>query len=208
MIQVHGPLLERLLAGEFICPVTDEDAFRHLQDESTREAINDYLKPLNRRLASNPEGSVWFLAWLELTGEARDQLSGQLALTLNSLQPLLEWMQLVQEALGKDAVISAGDVLKPAEFTLKCEDNASLKDRLQRLASDRFFNSQSDALDNQVKLIFRRLKEHGYLLQPHSDRQFYLVTSKVDYLIDLIRFIRDEENLPIDQEVGEQEELL
>ncbi|WP_114418504.1 condensin complex protein MksE [Marinospirillum perlucidum] len=203
-----GPLLERLLAGEFICQISDAEAYRRLQDENTREAINDYLRPLNRRLASNPEASVWFLAWRELDTSARDQLSSQLALTLNSLQPLLEWMQLVQEALGKDAVLAAGDLLKPAEFTLKCEDNASLKDRLQRLANDRFFNSQSDALDNQVKLIFRRLKEHGYLLQPHDDRQYYLVTSKVDYLLDLIRFIRDEENLPIEEETGQQEELL
>lgn len=203
-----GPLMERLLAGEFICPVTDEDAFRQLQEEATREAIDAYLEPLNRRLASNPEGSVWFLAWQELGPAARDQLTSQLALTLNSLQPLLEWMQLVQEALGRDRVLSAGDVLKPAEFLLKCEDNASLKDRLFRLASDRFFNSQSDALDNQVKLIFRRLKEHGYLLQPHSDRQYYLVTSKIDYLIDLVRFIRDEENLPIDDSVPQQEPLI
>jgi len=204
----YGPLVERLLAGEFICPVTDEDAYRHLQDDATRETLDEYLKPLNRRLASNPEGSVWFLAWLELGQEARDQLTSQLQLTMNSLQPLLEWMQLVQEALGRDAVMSAGDVLKSGEFTLKCEDNASLKDRLQRLATDRFFNSQSDALDNQVKLIFRRLKEHGYLLQPHSDRHYYLVTSKVDYLVDLIRFIRDEENLPVEDEPQQQESLI
>ncbi len=208
MLESLGPLLERLLAGEFICAITDEDAYRRLQDEATREAINDYLKPLNRRLASNPEASVWFLAWRELTPPARDQLSAQLALTLTSLQPLLEWIQLVQEALGKDAVVSAGDLLKPAEFILKCEDNSSLKDRLQRLASDRFFNSQSDALDNQVKLIFRRLKEQGYLMQPHNDRQYYYVTSKVDYLLDLVRFIRDEEQLPIVEEASHQEELL
>lgn len=25
----HGPLLERLLAGDFICKITDEDAYRH-----------------------------------------------------------------------------------------------------------------------------------------------------------------------------------
>ena len=208
MSTLPGPLIERLLAGEFICAITDEDAFRQLQDEALREALDDYLKPLNRRLACNPEASVWFLAWRELTEDARDQLSSQLAQTLNSLQPLLEWMQLVQEALGKDGVLAAGDLLKPAEFILKCEDNASLRDRLQRLASDRFFNSQSEALDNQVKLIFRRLKEQGYLLQPHADRQYYWVTSKVDYLIDLIRFIRDEENLPIEDEPGHQEELL
>lgn len=202
----HGPLLERLLAGQFICEVSQEDFFRQLQDESLREALDAYLQPLNRRLASNPEGTVWFLAWRELTEAAREQLSNQLAQTWNSLLPLLEWMQLVQEALGRDAVLTAGDILKPAEFVLRSEDNHSLRERLNRLAADRFFNSQSDELAQQVRQIFRRLKEQGYLVQPHADRQFYRVTGKIDYLLDLVRFIRDEENLPIADEVPKQEE--
>ena len=49
----HGPLLERLLAGEFICAVSDESAFRKLQDEEVREQIDIYLRPLNRRLATD-----------------------------------------------------------------------------------------------------------------------------------------------------------
>ena len=194
----HGPLLERLLAGDFICQVSDEDAFRHLSAEQTQQEINHYLRPLNRRLVSNDDNSVYFLAYHELNKAAREQLSGQFALTVQSLLPLLEWLQLVQETLGRDSALTAGDTIKLQEFVLRTEDNQSLRQRLNQLASDRFFNSQSDALDNQVKLIFRRLKEHGYLLQPHQDRQYYIVTGKIDYLIDIIRFIRDEEHLPVD----------
>ena len=204
----HGLLLERLLSGAFVCKVSDEEAFRHLQDEATRDAINEYLQPLNRRLASNPDASVWFLAWRELTTDAREQLSNQLSQIWNSLMPLLEWMQLVQEALGRDTVLTAGEILKPAEFVLRSEDNHSLRERLNRLAADRFFNSQSDDLGNQVKQIFRRLKEQGYLVQPHADRQYFYVTGKIDYLLDLVRFIRDEENLPIEDEAPQQEALL
>lgn len=207
MIQ-HGALLERLLAGEFICAVGHEDWFRRLEDEPVREQIDTYLRPLNRRLASNPEGSVYFLAWRQVNGAARDQLSRQLGDTLNSLLPLLEWLQLVQEALGGDAVIAPGDVLKPADFISRCEDNQSLRERLERLATDSFFGSQSDQLDAQMKQVFRRLKEHGYLLQPHADRQFYHATGKFDYLVDLARFIRDEENLPVDEDAPAQEALL
>lgn len=29
----HGPLIKRLLTGEFICRINDPDAYRHLQDE-------------------------------------------------------------------------------------------------------------------------------------------------------------------------------
>lgn len=204
----HGPLIERLLAGDFICAVSDENAFRRLQDEQTREQLDTYLRPLNRRLAANPEGSVYFLAWRNVNDEAREQLSQQLGDTLHSLLPLLEWLRLVQEALGRDALVAPGDVLKPAEFSAKCEDNQSLRERLERLATDSFFGSQSEQLDAQLKQVFKRLKEHGYLLQPHADRQVYLVTGKVDYLIDLVRFIRDEENLPIDEEAPATQEAL
>lgn len=204
----HGPLIERLLAGEFICAVSDEGAFRHLQDDATREQIDAYLRPLNRRLATNHEGSVVFLAWRALDEGAREQLSRQLAETVNSLLPLLEWLQLVQEALGRDGPAAAGDVLKPADFSSRCEDHQGLRERLERLASDPFFGSQSDQLDAQLKQVFKRLKEHGYLLQPHADRQYYLVTAKVDYLIDLVRFIRDEENLPVDDQAPSGQESL
>ena len=203
----HGPLLERLLAGDFICRVTDEDAFRHLSDEQTQQDINHYLRPLNRRLVASDDSSVFFLGYQELTKLAREQLSSQFALTVQSLLPLLEWLQLVQETLGRDSALTAGDTIKLQEFVLRTEDNQSLRQRLNQLAGDRFFNSQSEQLDNQVKLIFRRLKEHGYLLQPHHDRQYYIVTGKIDYLIEVIRFIRDEEHLPVD-DTPNQEALL
>ncbi len=203
----HGPLLERLLAGDFICRITDEDAYRHLSLEQTQQDINHYLRPLNRRLVSNDDQSVYFLGYYELSKEAREQLSQQFAQTVQSLLPLLEWLQLVQETLGRDSALTAGDTIKLQEFVLRTEDNQSLRQRLNTLASDRFFNSQSEQLDSQVKLIFRRLKEHGYLLQPHADRQYYIVTCKIDYLIDVIRFIRDEEHLPV-EDTPQQEALL
>ncbi|PXX97708.1 condensin complex protein MksE [Halomonas sp. LBP4] len=204
-----GPLLERLLAGQFICAVSDEAAFRRLQDDEIREQLDAYLRPLNRRLATNDEGSVYFLAWRQLNDDAREQLSRQLGDTVNSLLPLLEWLQLVQEALGRDGLAAPGDVLKPADFSSRCEDNQGLRERLERLATDPFFGSQSDQLDAQIKQVFKRLKEHGYLLQPHADRQYFVVTAKIDYLIDLTRFIRDEEHLPVDEAApGDQESLL
>lgn len=203
----HGPLLERLLAGDFICRITDEDAYRHLSLEQTQQDINHYLRPLNRRLVSNDDQSVYFLGYYELSKEAREQLSQQFSQTVQSLLPLLEWLQLVQETLGRDSALTAGDTIKLQEFVLRTEDNQSLRQRLNTLASDRFFNSQSEQLDSQVKLIFRRLKEHGYLLQPHADRQYYIVTGKIDYLIDVIRFIRDEEHLPV-EDTPQQEALL
>ena len=52
----------------------------------------------------------------------------------------------------------------------------------------------------------------GLDAEPHSERQGFVVTGKIDYLVDLVRFIRDEENLPIEEGSeegsGSQEALL
>src|SRR5690554_5286881 len=134
-MMVHGPLIETLLAGAFVCSVSDPENFRRLQDESQRDAIDAYLQPLNRRLVSSQDAAVYFLGYLEYDEDARVNVSQQLSQTVQSLLPLLEWMQLVQEALGRDGAISAGDTVKVQEFVLKTEDNPSLRHRLQQLAN-------------------------------------------------------------------------
>jgi hypothetical protein len=203
----HGPLLERLLEGEFICAVTDEHSFNKLQNVELVHDLNHFLRPLNRRVAKNDDGSVYFLAYCELTQNSRQHLSQQFASTVQSLLPMLEWMQLVQEALGRDGALSAGDTIKLQDFESKVVDNQSLSQRLAQLANDKVFKSTSDKPDMQIKQVFKRIKELGYLHQLHKDRLFYIVTGKVEQLIELVRFIKDEENLPIDDEIPEQEAM-
>lgn len=209
MMMQHSHLLEQLLSGGFICEVTDSQAFRHLQDEQQREAIDQYLRPLNRRLASNLEGNVWFLAWRELTQPLRDQLSQQFKETLDSLIPMLKLLQLTQETMGHETVLTANDILNRHELAARIENNPSLREQLHALVQTRFFQSQSEDVAGQLKQVFERLRSNGYLHQPHKDRHHYVVTGKIDYLIDLTRFIREEENIYIEEElVPSQEELL
>jgi hypothetical protein len=203
----HGPLLERLLEGEFICSITDEHNFHKLQNDELVEDFNHFLRPLNRRVAKNDDGSVYFLAYCDLTQDARQHLNHQFANTVQSLLPMLEWMQLVQEALGRDGALSAGDTIKLQDFESKVVDNQSLIQRLSQLANDKVFKSTSDKPDMQIKQVFKRIKELGYLYQPHKDRLFYRVTGKIEQLIELVRFIKDEENLPIDDDTPEQEAM-
>lgn len=204
----HGALIELLLSGQFVCAVTYPEFYRQLQDDAVAGAVNEYLQPLNRRLVFSADAEVAYLSWCHVTPELRDDLSRHIGEVYRSLLPLLEWLLLVQEVLGRDGIVTAGDLLKQAEFVLRCEDNPGLRERLHSLASDRFFNSSADDITLQVRQIFKRLLEHGYVVQPSSERQVFRVTGKVAYLIELVRFLKDEENLPIDDDVAVQEELL
>lgn len=201
----YGPLIEYLLQGHFVCAVTQETFLRQLQDQAVLEQINHYLAPLNRYVAFNEDSTVAYLAWLTLNDSVREGLEQHITQVHQSLLPLLEWMLLVQEVSGGDALITAGDILKQAEIIQRCEDNPSLRERLSKLAQDRYFNSTSQDVTLQVRLIFRRLVEHGYVIQPSRERQNFIVTGKMDYLVELVRFLKDEEQLPIEEEVAVQE---
>lgn len=208
MMMQHSHLLEHLLAGAFVCEVSDSEAFRHLSQDDTRAAFDEYLRPLNRRLAANPEGTVWFLAWRELNPALREQLAQQFKDTLDSLIPMLKLLQLAQDTLGNEQVLSAGDFLNRHEMAARIENNPSLREQLQALAQTRFFQSNSDDVVGQLKQVFDRLRHHGYLHQPHKDRHHYIVTGKIDYLLDVARFIREEENIYIDEEPRSTQEGL
>lgn len=208
MMMQHSYLLEQLLNGAFVCEVSNSEAFRQLQNEHTREDFDQYLRPLNRRLASNPEGSVWFLAWRELSPPLREQLSQQFKDTLDSLVPMLKLLQLAQETLGHENVLTANDILNRHDMAARIENNPSLREQLQALADTRFFQSQSDDVTGQLKQVFDRLRSHGYVHQPHKDRHHYIVTGKIDYLIDLARFIREEEQIYIEEESAPSQEGL
>lgn len=204
----HGLLIKRLLTGEFICRINDPDAYRHLQTDSTRQAIDRYLRPLNFRIVTNETHTVYYAGFCEMNRDARGQLMQQFKNIIASLLPLLEWLQLIQETQGSESTLTAGDYIRLSEIMARAEDNQSLQQRLNQLSNDRFFNGKSDSLDLQLKQIFRRLKEHGYVSQPNSEQQIFIATGKIDYLIDIIRFIRDEEHLPVEEVPPVQQELL
>lgn len=204
-----GPLLEALLAGDFICDISNEAFFHQLQNAEAQQALDDYLKPLNRRVVFNESRSVAWLGWCRLTPPLRDALAVHLGEVYRSLLPLLDWLQLVQEADGSDRILAPGDILRQSELVTRCEDNPSLRERLQRIAADRFFNSSSGDVGQQIRQILQRLVQHGYAIQPNREQQIFRATGKIDYLIDLVRFLKDEEGLPIaEDEPALQEPLL
>lgn len=201
----YGVLVEYLLQGHFVCSVTQDTLHRQLLDDTVLEQVNHYLEPLNRYVAFNEDKTVAYLAWLALNEAVRTEVEAHVKQIHESLLPLLEWMLLVQEVSGGDALITAGDILKLAEIIQRCEDNPSLRERLSKLAQDRFFNSSSSDVTMQVRQIFRRLVEQGYVIQPSRERQNFMVTGKIDYLVELVRFLKDEEQLPIEEDIAVQE---
>lgn len=213
MPSTKGQVIERLLRGDFICRITDEDGWRFLNSPANREQVDDYLATLNRRVASvgaGQEHDVFFCAYCQLGEPERHALGQQFRDIGMALTPVVEWLVLVQEAAAQDAPLTAGTPVRLNELQGIIEDTPAFREQLARISHYRPFNSTSGSVEAQLKLVFRRLCELGYLIRPNPDRQIYLGTGKLDYLYEVIRFIDETEVLHLEDraEAASQGQLL
>lgn len=203
-------LIELLLKGEFICRTTNEDGWRALKNSSTRERVEAYLNQINRTVASAAEGDVFFCGYLQLGDSERRVISSQFKDICQALIPLVEWLVLVQEASGQDAPLSEGAPVRLTELQSRIEDTPAFREQLAKLSQYRLFGSTSTNSDAQIKLVFKRLVELGYLVRPNAEKQIYIATGKLDYLYEVIRFIDETEGLSLEAqaETATQRDLI
>ena len=205
-----GALIELLLKGEFICRTTNEEGWRALKNSSTRERVEAYLNQINRTVASAAEGDVFFCGYLQLGDSERKVISSQFKDICQALIPLVEWLVLVQEASGQDAPLSEGAPVRLTELQSRIEDTPAFREQLAKLSQYRLFGSTSTNSDAQIKLVFKRLVELGYLVRPNAEKQIYITTGKLDYLYEVIRFIDETEGLSLEAqaETATQRDLI
>lgn len=211
MMTQQGLVLEQLLSGQFICEVSDEEAWRYLQGESNAQKIETQLNLLNRTLATAAEGEVFYAAYQDLADKERKVLSSQFQDIANNLLPLVEWLLLVQEAAGSDMPVSRGLPIRLNELQTVIEDTPAFAEQIEKISRYRLFGSTSTTLDGQIKQVFKRLVDLGYLLKPNPEKQLFIATGKIDYLFEVLRFIDDAENLSLSQQAemaAKQESLL
>ncbi|MFT5676631.1 MAG: hypothetical protein ACI808_002577 [Paraglaciecola sp.] len=200
MITEQGRILELLLSGAFICQVSDEDAWRYLKTSGNSDKIEIQLNILNRTLASAADGDVFYAAYQSLNEPERKQLGSQFQDISSNLMPLVEWLLLVQQANGSDVPVTQGAAIRLNQLQSTIEDTPAFAEQLEKISRFRMFGSTSTQLDGQLKQVFKRLTELGYLLKPNSEKQIYIATGKVEYLYDVLKFIDETEVLSLTEQ--------
>ncbi len=197
MISEQGRILEKLLSGEFICQISDEDAWRFLKTSGNSDKIEPQLNMLNRTLSSAADGDVFFAAYLHLGDNERSVLGSQFNEIATNLLPLVEWLLLVQQASGSDVPVTQGTAIRLGELQTTIEDTPAFTEQLEKISRYRLFGSTSVNLDGQLKQVFKRLTDLGYLLKPNSEKQIFVATGKIEYLYEVLRFIDETEALSL-----------
>ncbi|WP_100643950.1 hypothetical protein [Alteromonas facilis] len=197
MMTEQGRVLSSLLEGHFVCQVSNEEAWRYLKQAANREALEPHLNLLNRTLASTVDGDVFYAAYQALGEGERKAIGSQFQEVASSLRPLVDWLLLVQQANGSDVPVTMGTPIRLAELQTIIEDTPAFAEQLEKLSRYRLFGSTSTQTDGQLKQVFKRLCDLGYLIKPNPDKQIFIATGKVDYLYEVLRFIDETESLSL-----------
>ena len=200
MMTEQGRVLSILLKGGFICQVTDEAAWRFLKSRDNAAKLTEHLSLLNRTLSTTAEGDVFFASYLTIGEAERKVLTQQFQDTTSNLVPLVEWLLLVQQANESDMPITMGSAIRLNELQTTIEDTPAYAEQLEKISRYRMFGSLSVNLDGQLKQVFKRLTELGYLVKPNPDKQIYLGTGKIEHLYEILRFIDETEALSLSEQ--------
>ena len=200
MMTEQGRVLSALLQGAFICQVTDEEAWRYLKSRDNAAQLEPHLALLNRTLSTTAEGDVCFASFLTIGENERKVLTQQFQDTASNLVPLVEWLLLVQQANESDMPITMGSAIRLNELQTTIEDTPAYAEQLEKISRYRMFGSTSVNLDGQLKQVFKRLTEMGYLIKPNPDKQIYLGTGKIEHLYEMLRFIDETEALSLSEQ--------
>lgn len=200
MMTEQGRVLSILLKGGFICQVTDEEAWRFLKSRDNAAKLTEHLSLLNRTLSTTAEGDVFFASYLTIGEAERKVLTQQFQDTTSNLVPLVEWLLLVQQANESDMPITMGSAIRLNELQTTIEDTPAYAEQLEKISRYRMFGSLSVNLDGQLKQVFKRLTELGYLVKPNPDKQIYLGTGKIEHLYEILRFIDETEALSLSEQ--------
>ena len=200
MMTEQGRVLSALLQGKFICQVTDEEAWRFLKRKENVQQLEPHLSLLNRTLSSTAEGDVFFASYSTIGEAERKILTQQFQETASNLVPLVEWLLLVQQANETDMPVTMGNAIRLNELQTTIEDTPAYAEQLEKISRYRMFGSTSVNLDGQLKQVFKRLTELGYLVKPNPEKQIYIATGKVEHLYEVIRFIDETEALSLSEQ--------
>lgn len=200
MMTEQGRVLSALLQGAFICQVTDEEAWRYLKSRDNAAQLEPHLALLNRTLSTTAESDVFFASFLTIGENERKVLTQQFQDTASNLVPLVEWLLLVQQDNESDMPITMGSAIRLNELQTTIEDTPAYAEQLEKISRYRMFGSTSVNLDGQLKQVFKRLTEMGYLIKPNPDKQIYLGTGKIEHLYEMLRFIDETEALSLSEQ--------
>jgi len=202
-------LIEKLLAGEVVCEITEEQIYKYLNNSMNKKDVDSYLRRIGRVLRSTQDGSGYYAAYRDISSSSvKLEIKRQFSEAINDLEPLIRWLRLASCAGKSGAPINPGDTLRGSDLLQAIESAPSLVDELDRLSRTKLFSNTSSGPKKQLDSVLNRLCSKGFLVTRGASGSVFIATAKWARLYETLEFIAVHEALDSEEGVPEQEEIL
>jgi len=209
-------ILDHLMAGEFICSISQKIMMYKLHEDALlRERVDNALRPFGAKLESigeqgmDPEG--YYASYLDLSHKSDVRnLKEQFYEMRDEIRPVVEFIAIYMKTLGTDFPIEKGQVIKQSDIWAAVAEKEALAAELKGLAANKFYGRHRAASDLGVNLknLLEGLKEKGYLVCSNREMAIYEATVKFDYFYEVLQFIAEHEEIELIDDNAEQQENL
>lgn len=196
----------QLLEGVFICRVSHPDTFDFLCEEDNLRSVEDFFAKIGRRVARTSKQSGFYLVFAAYGERERGAIRSNYSDIKNNLIPVISFFNLVIRTTRQEDILMYGSAIEADTLIGKIDQDISLRNELQSLGL-RFKALSSDTTQRRLlDNIFKRLVNDGYLKLANPERAIYQVTSKIEYLLEVIKFIHEtDETLKVGDDPQESE---
>lgn len=189
-----------LLHGEFVCPVRYPDAYRFLAEEAHQRDADAFLARIGRRLAKTALGGAWYMAYDQVGQEERRAIRDEFTPMKQDIRFLVDFFVKAMSASGRQDFYSRGDTISANALMAAIEDNPGLRAEFQSLASLGRGGNGDGKFRTVLARQLRYLKDEGYLIEANPEREIYQVTGKIEYLIEVVQFLMNNDSIADDVE--------
>lgn len=200
---MKADVVERLLEGEFICPISNEEQFEWLQ--KNRDEVDQLLGNIRRKLACTSDGGAFYAAYTEADAPARE-VRRQFENDRDKLAPLVTVISALMKFERRDQTLEPGDVIRFGQLLDAIEANPTHRDELAKLARFGLFKVKKEATHDQLSALLNSLcsSEFGLLKLANSDTLIYRVTGRIVHLYDTLAFIQEHSPIQIEEPESER----
>lgn len=197
----------KLLAGEFICQVTDREAFHRLEDAAFADEVDDYLSRINLKLVRTERGGAFYVDRTDMDSEGRRGAAALFKEVQKTFRPAVEFFRLVLRAGGAHGQLEVGAPLSVAQMTSTVVSSAALEPAFRDLVA-RVGTGAAATDATRMERVFDFMRSHGYVAEANKEKGLYLVTGKLQYLEMLIDYVVEHAQLKDEGPQDAQETLL
>lgn len=192
-------VVQSLLAGEFVCPVSNHEGFVFLGDSGNQHAINEYLGKIGLHLAETRHRGAYFAAHNVAGGPERKAAKDVFTEIKHNLRPVVSFLDMVMRAMQSDDFLSVGTPIEVNKLMGAIDANPSFRNDLQTLAIQ--LKVPADGTDRtRLDKVLKSFRDKGYLLLSNPEREVYQITGKIEFIQEAIEFLMEHDSIQDEEE--------